>query len=67
MSDPLHHEADMLLLGAPGSPNTEDERISTEELRHSSPALQEGVVLVDLGLLALQDIETFQHFHDDIL
>ena len=67
MSDPLHHETDVLLLGAPGAPNAEDERISTEELRDSSPALQEGVVLVNICLLALQDIEAFQHFYDDVL
>ena len=67
MSDPLHHEADVLLLGAPGAPNTEDERIPTEELGDSSPALQEGVVLVNIGLLTLQDIQAFQDFYYDLL
>ena len=67
MPDPLHHEADVLLFSAPGSPYTEDERISTEELGHPSPALQESVVLVNIRLLTLQDIETLQHFDYYIL
>ena len=67
MFDPLHHKADVLLLGAPGPPDTKDQRVSTEELRDSSPALQEGVVLVNIGLLALQDIQAFQDFYYDVL
>ena len=67
MPDPLHHEADVFLLGAPGPPNTEDERISTEELRDSPPALQQGVVLVHLRLLALQDMEALQHLNYYVL
>ena len=67
MSDPLHHETDVLLLGAPGAPDTEDERISTEELGDPSPALQEGVVMVNIGLLTLQDIQAFQDFYYDVL